>query len=143
MILDNRALFSDKQVITATANSTDYYDLGLPGVTNQGIQLKRNMGKGMAIPFLVEVVETFNTLTKLDLVMQESVDAAFTAPVELFRVSVVLADLKKGYICPIDKLPRGINLQFLRMRYEVTGANPTLGKITSGVVGAVDGSYQG
>ena len=143
MIIDNRSLFSDQQAVVATTASTNYYDLGLPGITNQGIQLKRSIAKGNDVPFLTVVDQDFNNLTSMAFVLQNSVDAAFTAPVEIFRINVPAASLKKGFILPIDKLPRNINLQFLQMRYEVTGAAPTQGTITSGIVASVDGSYQG
>lgn len=144
MILDNRALFSDKQAIIATANSTNSYDLGVPGVSMPGsVQLKRNMGKAGEIPLLIEVNEAFDNLTSLAIVLQSDNDVAFGTPKEIFRVVVLLADLVAGYTCPIDKLPRGIQEQYLRLRYEVTGAAPTAGKITAGIVAAVDGAYQG
>lgn len=143
MILDNRSLFSDKQAITATANSTDCYDLGAPGKTGLGVQLKRALGKGAVIPLLVLVTESFNNLTSLDIVMQEASDSAFTSPKELFRVKVLLADLVKGYKLPIDKLPANIDLEFIRMRYEVTGTAPTTGKITAGIVASVGYPYVG
>lgn len=145
MILDIRSLFSNLQAITATANSTNVYDLGAPGIAHAGslVQLKRNMGKAGNIPMLVQVNEDFNNLTSLDIVMQSDEDEAFGSAKEVFRVTVLLADLVAGYICPIDKLPRGITERYLRFRYEVTGAAPTTGKISAGFVMAVDGSYQG
>lgn len=145
MILDKRSLFSDQQAITGTENSDNYYDLGAPGVAVVGerVQLLRNMGKGGHIPMLVQVNEDFNNLTSLDIVMQQDEDSAFGSAKEVFRVTVLLADLVAGYICPIDKLPRGVTERYLRFRYEVTGSAPSTGKITAGFVAAVDGSYQG
>ncbi|HET8685243.1 MAG TPA: hypothetical protein VFM18_01110 [Methanosarcina sp.] len=144
MILDNRALFSDAQAITATTVSTNSYDLGQPGISMPGrVQLLRSMGKGKVIPFVCVIDQTFNNLTSLAIVMQEASDSAFTTPVEVFRINVPLAQLVKGYVLPMDKLPRGINLQYLQMRYEVTGTAPTQGTITAGIVAAVDASYQG
>ena len=143
MILDKRALLSDKQAITATANSTDVYDLLETGVMYDGVQIKRNMGKGGYIPFLVQVNEDFNTLTSLTFIFQTATDSAFTVPTDVFQVVVPLAQLKKGFILPVDKIPRGLMQRFFRMRYVVGGTNPTTGQVTAGVVAAVDGSYQG
>lgn len=143
MILDKRALLSDQQAVVATANSTDFYDLGAPGKTYDGVQLKRNMGKGGYIPMLIQVTQTFDALTSLKLIVQTDDDVAFGTPKEVASVSVVLAELKAGYIAPLDKLPRGIVERYLRFRYEVTGANPTVGKITAGFPAAVDGAYVG
>lgn len=143
MILDMRALLSNKQAITATANSTDVYDLLETGTMYDGVQIKRNMGKGGYIPFLVQVNADFDELTSLTFVFQTATDAAFTAPTDVFQVVVPLAQLKKGFILPVDKIPRGLMQRFFRMRYVVTGDAPTAGTITAGVVAAVDGSYQG
>lgn len=143
MILDNRAIFSDKQAIIATANSTNVYDLGQPGITWNKVQLKRRMAKGVKIPLLVQVNADFNNLTSLAIVLQNSDDEAFGTSTELFRIVVLLADLKKGYILPVDQLPRNVKFRYLRFRYEVTGTAPTLGTVTAAFVGAVDGSYQG
>lgn len=143
MILDNRSLLSDQQAITATANSTNYYDLLAPGKTGDGIQLKRNMGKGQNIPLLLQVTEDFDNLTSLDFVFQTDEDSAFGTPKEVFRCTVLAADLKAGYILPIEKLPRNLKERYFRMRYEVTGVAPTTGKVTAGIVAAVDGAYVG
>lgn len=144
MILDQNSLFSDAQAITASANSTNFYDLGQPGVTAYNSnQLKRNLGKAKETPLLIQVVEDFNTLTSLQIIVQTDDNSAFSSAKDVMSVTVPLAELKAGYICPIDKLPRGIVERFVRIRYVVGGTNPTLGKVTAGIVAAVDGSYIG
>lgn len=144
MVFDQLSLFSDAQAITATANSTDFYDLGVPGVAAyNSVQLRRNLGKGKETPLLIQVVEDFNTLTSLQIIVQSDDNAAFSSAKDVMSVTVPLAELKAGFICPIDKLPRGITERFIRLRYVVAGTDPTLGKITAGVVGAVDGAYIG
>lgn len=142
MILDNRTLLSDAQAIVATANSTNILDqLGL-GVMRDGVQLtrKQNFAK---IPLMCQVVEDFNNLTTLDFVLQTDEDEAFGSATEVMRVTVALAKLVAGYQLPMEYLPRGPLERYFRLRYEVTGAAPTLGKITSGIVAAVDGAYRG
>ena len=139
MILDNRSLLSDKQAITASAVSTNVLDLGQEGVMYDGTQILKRKGIGEHIPLYIGVNEDFDALTSLDIIIQESVDAAFTVPLEVMSVSVLLADLKAGYISPIDKLPRKVTKRFLRFSYVVTGANPTVGQISAGFVAAVDG----
>jgi hypothetical protein len=144
MILDQNALFSDAQAVIADAPSTNYYDLGLPGIAAyNSVQLKRNIGKGGHVPLLIQVVEDFNTLTSLEIIVQTDEDPAFGSAKNVMSVTVPLAELVAGFISPIDKLPRGIVERYLRVYYNVVGTNPTLGKITAGIVGAVDGSYQG
>ena len=143
MILDNSVLFSDKQAITATANSTNHIDLGVPGVTYNGVTLRKNVGLGNKIPLLIQVNQSFNNLTSLAIVMQSATDSAFTSPVEEFRSVVLLADLVAGYIHPLEFFPKGKTERYFRLRYEVTGTAPTTGTITAGVVVAVDGAYKG
>lgn len=143
MILDNLNLFSDQQAITATANSTNSIDLGAPGIAkyNQA-QLKRRLAHKM-VPLMVLVTQTFDNLTSLKIILQSDDDSAFGSPKEVASTTVLLADLKAGFYWPVDKLPRNITERYIRMRYEVTGTAPTAGKISAGVVGAVDGGYQG
>lgn len=144
MVLDQLSLFSDAQAITATASSTNVYDLGEMGVAAyNSIQLKRNLGKAMATPLLIQVVEDFDNLTSLQFIVQTDDSDAFGSPKDVMSVTVPLAELKAGFICPIDKLPRGIVERFLRIRFVVSGAAPTQGKVTAGVVVAVDGAYIG
>ena len=143
MILDNQAILSDKQAIVATANSTNVIDLQPAGKTYNNIQLIRNVGK-MPIPFLVSVNEAFNNLTSLTVIIQGSVDEAFTTPKNIVSFTMPLADLKVGAKIPYDILPTGIKgLRYLRTRYEVVGTAPSTGKVTAGVVGAVDEGYYG
>lgn len=144
MILDDQAIFSDAQAITGDAASTNIIDLGAPGVTayNQA-QLVRNLGKGKHIPLLIQVVEDFDALTSLEIIVQGSVDEAFTSPVAVMSETVPLGELVVGRISRIDKVPREFKFRYMRIFYNVNGANPTVGQITAGIVGAVDGSYQG
>jgi hypothetical protein len=145
MILDQNALFSDAQAITADAASTNHYDLGEMGVTAyNSVQLRRNIGKGCyPIPLLIQVVEDFDALTSLEIIVQTDEDPAFGSAKNVMSVTVPLAELIAGFISPIDKLPRGIVERYLRIYYNVNGSNPTVGKVTAGIVGAVDGGYQG
>jgi len=144
MILDQNSLFSDAQAITATANSTNHYDLGEMGIAAyNNIQLKRNLGKAKESPLLIQVVEAFDALTSLQIIVQTDDNDSFSSAKDVMSVTVPLAELVQGYICPIDRLPRGIVERFVRLRYVVSGTAPTVGKITSGFVVAVDGSYVG
>lgn len=143
MILDLQALFSENQLVVATAASTNVIDLGVPGKTGyNGIQLVRKM-KHHKIPFLFQVVENFNNLTSLKVAVQQSVDSAFTTPVELYSETILLADLKIGKRLAFDSLPKNITARFIRVHYTVTGTAPTTGKVTSGIVAAVDAPYVG
>ena len=138
MILDQRLLLSDQQVITATANSTNVIDQLPLGKTYDGVQLIRR-SNFMKIPLLIQVTEAFNNLTSLAIVLQTDDDEAFGTASEVIRMTIPLASLIAGLIAPIDMVPRGPLKRYLRMRYEVTGTAPSTGKITSGIVAAVDG----
>lgn len=142
MILDQRLLLSDQQVITATANSTNVIDQLPLGKTYDGVQLIRR-SNFMKIPLLIQVTEAFNNITSLAIVLQTDEDEAFGSPAEVIRLTVPLASLKAGYISALEMLPRGPMERYFRLRYEVTGAAPSTGKITAGVVAAVDGAYRG
>lgn len=144
MVLDKNTTLSSDQAITASAASTDVLDLGARGKTAyNSVQLKHNVGKARHIPFLIQVTENFATLTSLTVAIETDDNSAFSSPKEIIRVVVPVAELKAGFIFPIDKLPRGIVERYVRVYYTVTGSNATAGKITAGVVLAVDGAYVG
>lgn len=136
MILDNLNLLSDQQAIVASAVSTNVLDLKALGVTYDGVQLIRKQFI-REIPFMVQVTEDFDALTSLTIEFQTDDNVGFASAKVVFSVVVALAELQAGYQLPIDKLPRGINEQYFRLNYTVTGANPTVGKISAGVVLAV------
>lgn len=128
MIFDNQSMLSDAQVIIATAVSTNSLDLG---PIRAGVV--RDIGKGKQIPLLVQVVETFNTLTSLTVALQVDDNEAFSSPKTVWSSVVLLADLKAGKVVIPEYIPRGTDERYARLSYTVTGTNPTLGKITAGV----------
>lgn len=144
MIFDNTLLFSKAQAVTADAPSTNVIDLRTLGtVYGHAAALQRDVGIGSKVPLLVQVVEAFNTLTSLGIQLQGSVDEAFTSPVIISSETKLLAALTLGAQFNIDFLPRGTSYRFIRMYYDVTGTAPTLGKITAGIVAAVQPSAPG
>ena len=142
MLLDQSTVLSDAQAITATANSTNTLDMLAAGKQYNGNQLKRVNGIA-EVPFLVQVVETFDTITTLTIKIQTSVDEAFTAPIDNATFVVPGAQLKAGFKIPYPLLPAGVKERYLRVRYEVAGGPPTKGKVTAAVVAAVDYAYRG
>lgn len=138
MIFDNQALFSKAQAIVATAVSTNVIDTGLNGtVFGQSGPFGKDVGKGNAVPFLLQCVETFNNLTSLKVELQTAVDAAFTSPKNIDLGTYLAAVLVAGWQLPFTELPSGINAQFMRLNYTVTGTAPTTGKLTAGIVADV------
>jgi len=151
MFLDNQNLFSDAQEIAATANSTNVLDFGAMGKVAYNPQagsnqsLSRRKGVGMVVPLLVQAVEAFaGAVTTVTFIIQGDSTEDFSSGnvKDFLQVVVPVAELKAGYQLPVDKLPRNIDKRYLRMRY-VLDAAATGGKITAGLVLAVDGGYKG
>lgn len=145
MIFDKTLQFSDAQAVVADAASTNIIDLNALGTSyGHAAALLRDLGIGNKIPLLCQVVEAFNTLTSLEFQLQGSVDEAFTSPVVIARSgAVLLANLGVGAQFSIDFIPRGATYRYLRMYYDITGTPPTLGKITAGIVAAIQPSSAG
>lgn len=135
MLFDLQGMFSDKQAITADAASTNVIDLGAPETPMFAkAAITQDFGRGRPIPITIQVVETFNTLTNLIINVQCDNDVAFGSPKTLLSTTVLLADLVAGRKIPPYFIPEGIDERYLRLFYDVTGTNPTLGKITAGLV---------
>ncbi len=134
MIFSLNQLFSDNQAIIADAISTNVVDLGVPGTPfDAAAALNQDVGKGAAIPILVQVTEAFNTLTSLIITLEVSAAAGLTSPKVLATEDILLADLIVGKQMFNMVVPTGADLRFLGIRYDVVGTDPTLGKITAGV----------
>lgn len=134
MLYDLENLFSNNQAVTADAASTNVIKLAAG-------QLKE-VAFGTPIPLRIQVTEDFATLTSLNIKVQTASDEAFTSPVDLAATgAIAAADLKAGYVAPINFIPKG-NLGYMRLYYDVTGSNATAGKITAGIVASNEGSYQ-
>ena len=135
MIFDLQTLLSNAQAITADAASTNIIDTGAPGtVYGAAAALSRNIGKGKKIPLLIQVVETFNNLTSMEIKVECDNDVAFGSPkVVATTGAILLADLVAGKIASIDVVPRDTDERYFRIYYDITGTAPTLGKVTAGV----------
>jgi len=142
MIFSAQQLFSDDQAITATAISTNVIDLGLADTPyGAAAALKQDIGKGNKIPLLVQVTEAFNTLTSLTITVEASAAAGLTSPDVLYTETITLANLTVGKMINLDIVPNGITKRYLGVRYTVTGSNPTLGKVTAGIVAGVQTNF--
>ncbi|GAL43041.1 Bbp16 family capsid cement protein [Citrobacter werkmanii] len=126
MLLDQQALFSAAQAITATAVSTNVIDTGS----------SKDVGKNGDIPLLIQVVEAFNTLTSLTVTVQTDDNSAFSSPTDVISMVIPLASLTVGYKTPVITLPMKLE-RYIRLNYTVTGTAPTTGKVTAGIVGGV------
>jgi hypothetical protein len=136
MIIDRQNQFSDAQAITvAVTASTDSIDFGVAQLPKNAKKiLSRDMGKGNRPEMRIQVVETFNNLTSLLVELQVDDTSAFGSPVTVLDMVIPLAGLTRGAVILPQMLPRGVNKRHMRVRYTVTGTNPTLGKITAALV---------
>lgn len=126
MLLDQQALFSAAQAITATAASTNVIDTGS----------NKDVGKYGDIPLLIQVVEGFNNLTSLTVTVQTDDNSAFSSAADVLSMTIPLASLVLGYKSPVITLPMKME-RYIRLNYTVTGTEPTTGKVTAGITGGV------
>lgn len=126
MLLDQQALFSAAQAITATAASTNVIDTGS----------NKDVGKYGDIPLLIQVVEGFNNLTSLTVTVQTDDNSAFSSAADVLSMTIPLASLVLGYKSPVITLPMKME-RYIRLNYTVTGTAPTTGKVTTGITGGV------
>lgn len=136
MIIDNTLVFSDSQAITADAGSTNIYDSGAAGTpVGSTIALEKDVGKNREIAVAVQVMESFNTLTSLAISYQVDNDVAFGSPKTISSRTYLLAELVVGARLTFPAvIPEGADERYHRLHYDVTGTNPTLGKIFAAVV---------
>lgn len=141
MIIDTlHTTFSEDQAVTATAISENVILLNDAGtVHGDAAAITRNLGIGNEIPLLIQVTEDFNTLTSLTITLETSAAAALTSPTVLASSgAIALADLVAGYRPSFTRIfPDGDLLDYIGLRYTVTGTDPTEGKITAAIAGAV------
>lgn len=126
MLLDQQALFSAAQAISATAASTNVIDTGS----------NKDVGKYGDIPLLIQVVEGFNNLTSLTVTVQTDDNSAFSSAADVLSMTIPLASLVLGYKSPVITLPMKME-RYIRLNYTVTGTAPTTGKVTAGITGGV------
>ncbi|WP_417825325.1 Bbp16 family capsid cement protein [Thalassospira povalilytica] len=131
MLFDAENLFSDAQAVTATAASTNVIDLGSAG---------DDYGPGNPVPLLIQVVETFTAggSATLTIALQLDSTETFTPDKSIPIASAVpVADLVAGKRFHWNYLPEGVDLQYARLHYTVATGPMTAGKITAGLVAAI------
>jgi hypothetical protein len=136
MIFSQQSLFSDGQAVTASAASTNHYDLGAPGtVYGHASALAPDQGTGNKITLHVQTTEAFATLTSLTVAVQVDDNTSFSSPTTVLATQAIpVASLVAGYVFNIDELPPRTSERYLRLYYTVAGSNATTGKITAGIV---------
>lgn len=132
MITDKFLRVSEDQAITGDAASTNTIDLGTA----------RDIGEGKPLFAVFTVTEAFNNLTSILLEVVSSAAADLSSPQILSMQSVLLAGLTVGsqYTVVIPPQVASLGKRYLGAYYDVTGTNPSTGKITCDIVeGIQDG----
>ncbi len=141
MILDLNLLFCEDQAVTATAISTNVIRLQEAGTPHgDAAALTRNLGAGEHIPLLIQVTESFNTLTSLTITLETSDNADLSSSTVMASSGAIpLASLLAGFRPGFTRvLPDGENQDYLGLRFTVAGTNPTTGKITAALATEVN-----
>jgi hypothetical protein len=135
MIFSAQQLFSDDQAVTATANSTNVIDLGVPATPYGGAAaLNRDIGKGAKIPILVQVTEDFTTsagMTALTIALETGATTALNTII--LSQTIPIADLVAGKQIAFDVLPNDITERYLGLSYTPVTGDADGGAITAGI----------
>ena len=133
MYFDALNMFSDKQAITATADSTKKVHLG-------GLKLA---GKMDPIFIDIRVNADFATLTSLAVkVQQADTEGGSYTDVDAGSGAIAAASLKVGYKFGFRILPRNVTKPWLKLVYTVAGSAATAGKVTAALVREEQDSYE-
>lgn len=138
MYLDKQAEFSDSQVVTATAISTNVMDLyagtGTPNVNN----VLRDLGAGEDVTLVVQVDTTATAAGAATVTVtleSDSVPGLGTSPTVHFTSSAyALANLTTGATLFAIKLPYGSYERYLGVRFTVGTGPLTAGAFSAFLV---------
>lgn len=125
MLLDQNAVLSDKQAVTATAASQNVIDMTAAGNAAPG-----------ALFAVCRVDETFAGITKLEVALQTAEKADFSDAEELVSASFAVAALTAGETVLAVGVPAGVK-RYMRAYYTATGTG-TAGKLSFFLTDAVD-----
>ena len=119
MNLDDKNIFSDNQAITETADST------------KKVNVMAHLGRIDAgeVFVTVKVTESFNTLTSLDIDLQQAAteNGSYTS---VHKVAAIpRASLVKGFKAPFRVPPADAKSPWFKLVYTVNGSAPSTGKI--------------
>lgn len=135
---------SPGQAITASAASTNYVDTGVRTIPPGGHTATpvSDLGKGNRIPILIQVTETFATLTSLKVAVQVDDNTSFSSATTVFESeAIVLASLVAGYQFNIDLIPPKTNERYMQLYFTVAGSSATAGKVFATAVEAKQDWY--
>ena len=134
MFYDSLNMFSDKQAITATADSAKKVHLG-------GLKLA---GKMDPIFIDIRVNEDFATLTSLKVELQQAdtESGSYATVAGGDTGAIARASLVAGYKFGLRILPGSVTQPWLKLVYTVAGSDATKGKVTAALVREEQDSYE-
>ena len=141
-LFDNAGLFSENQAVTATAASTNSIDMQAMG-TPTGALGALVLDAGLSeIPILVQVTQTFATLTSLVVSVEMDDNSSFSTATTIARSEAIpAASLVAGYKFRLPaSIPEGATERYIQLRYTVAGTNASAGTIFAGVVASRPGA---
>lgn len=141
MILDTYTLMSDDQDLSQVAG-TYYSDVlnlrGDPGYTTSSDApngITHDLGKGVAVPFLCQVTETFTSggaaTLQVDLETDDN-ESFSSATVLVSSPTFALADLVQGKALLPQHVPYN-GEQYMRVKYVIGTATTTAGTVSAGI----------
>ena len=141
MLFSEQLLFSDKQAITADAVSTNVIDMS---AISPVLASRFDMGVGVIIPILIQVVAGFTSSANTLIVSIETDDneGFSSGKIVLSTPAKPASEMTTaGFIFPINYVPRTMNERYMRLNYNVS-ANLAVGRITAGIIlGMPQGSF--
>ncbi|EKD5498879.1 hypothetical protein OR538_005012 [Pseudomonas aeruginosa] len=134
MYVDKQAEFSDSQAVTATAISTNVYDL-YPRGNAVNTNVTRDIGVGEDI-YLVVQCDTTATAARaatvtVSLESSSTADLATTPTVHFVSATLALANLVGGTTLLAIKLPAGQYNRYVGVRYTVATGPLTAGAFSA------------
>jgi hypothetical protein len=117
MILDQQLIFSDAQVLTATANSTNLVDQGA----------SRDLGRGVRLTFIMHVSAVSGTSPTIAALLVGADDAAFaTNKITLATIATLSPPVANTiYRAAPASLPNTPK-RYLRVEYTIGGTTPSV-----------------
>lgn len=122
MILSKQQTFSDAQVATSSAASTNIFDLGATGTVLGGpAALVRDIGKGEPVPIDVYVTAASGTSPTLTVAIQVDDNSSFSSATTLHTSPQVTTTgrVRLFYI------PETANERYIRLYYTIGGTSPS------------------
>ena len=135
MMLSHQLMFSDGQALTATAASENVIDLGAPGtVLGAPAALKRDVGRGVPVPFVVVLGAAAGGTSPTIRVDLEISDTSDFSSAETVLSSAVKSGGAAGDRIELGSyLPDGTDKRYMRLNYTLGGSSPTY-TVTAGIV---------